>query len=61
MLTPEAVAIVLGLEVNYPLPNQDGCSTLANTQCPLEEGEYTSYVFNMNVLAIFPKVCKTRR
>lgn len=59
VLKPEVVAYALGVEVNYPLDEPNGCNALINAQCPIEEGEVVNYMLNMQVLSIFPTVCFT--
>lgn len=55
--SPQARATAAGVTLNYPLTSQKkGCDFLQNTQCPLEEQEYTSYILTMPVLSVFPKV-----
>lgn len=53
---PNALAIAMGINVTYPLGQDDGCDSVINTPCPLAENEYIEYTYKMFILPIFPKV-----
>lgn len=53
---PQALALVEGLQVSYPLGQDDGCKGVTNTPCPLAENEFIEYTYTMFILPIFPKV-----
>lgn len=55
-LSPEVIAHALGLEVNYPLPEQDGCNSLIDIRCPIEQNEIVLYNLKMPILSIYPTV-----
>ncbi|XP_022903651.1 NPC intracellular cholesterol transporter 2 [Onthophagus taurus] len=56
VLRPETIAYALGVEVNYPLDEPDGCKALVDRFCPIDEGETVKYKLQMPVLDIFPKI-----
>lgn len=56
---PNALAFVMGLNVTYPLGQDDGCVGVTNTPCPLAEGEYVEYTYGMFIFPIFPEVSLT--
>ncbi|KYB27613.1 NPC intracellular cholesterol transporter 2 homolog a [Tribolium castaneum] len=56
---PMALAIALGVNVTYPLGQDDGCVGVTNTPCPLAENEYIEYTYSMYILPIFPKISFT--
>ncbi|RZC40355.1 E1 DerP2 DerF2 domain containing protein [Asbolus verrucosus] len=53
---PSAIAHAMGLNVPYPLGQDDGCVGVMNTPCPLAEGEYIEYTYSMFILPIFPEI-----
>lgn len=53
---PKGHAKVMGIEMDYPLGQDDGCVGVTNTPCPIAEGEYVEYSYGMFVLPIFPAV-----
>ncbi|EFA04656.1 hypothetical protein TcasGA2_TC014068 [Tribolium castaneum] len=53
---PQALAMVMGLNVTYPLGQDDGCDGVTNTPCPLAENEYVEYTYGMYLLPFFPEV-----
>ncbi|XP_044266259.1 uncharacterized protein LOC123012423 [Tribolium madens] len=56
---PNALASVMGVNVTYPLGQDDGCVGVTNTPCPLAENEYIEYTYGMLILPIFPEVSLT--
>jgi Niemann-Pick C2 protein len=55
---PNALALAMGINISYPLQQDDGCVGVTNTPCPLANGEYIEYTYSMFILPIFPKVKK---
>ncbi|KAJ3634131.1 hypothetical protein MTP99_011038 [Tenebrio molitor] len=55
-IAPRAQAVVMGLNLSYPLGQDDACDGVTNTPCPLAKGEYIEYSYGMLVLDIFPEV-----
>ncbi|XP_063914683.1 NPC intracellular cholesterol transporter 2 homolog a-like [Zophobas morio] len=56
---PNAVALAMGIKVDYPLDQDDACDGVTNTPCPLAENEYIEYTYSMYILPIFPKISFT--
>jgi hypothetical protein len=56
MLKPFLQAIVLGLPVEYTLPQTNACKSLPEKMCPLAEDEQVTYVLKMPVLSVYPPV-----
>ncbi|KYB27614.1 uncharacterized protein LOC663453 [Tribolium castaneum] len=53
---PNAVASLMGINVTYPLDQDDACVGITNTKCPIEEGEQVEYTYGMYILPVFPEV-----
>lgn len=56
---PRVQAGVLGLWVDYPLPQEisEGCDTLQDgARCPLSAGEDVEYLFNFDVAENYPRI-----
>lgn len=47
---------VLGLTIDYPLPDQDVCANLIFGGCPLSEGDEATYQLIMPILTEYPLV-----
>ncbi|XP_069689076.1 NPC intracellular cholesterol transporter 2-like [Periplaneta americana] len=52
----QSIVEILGGVVEYPLPQPDGCQSLVNSACPLEEGDGATYQLTLPVLSEYPKV-----
>ncbi|XP_067007832.1 NPC intracellular cholesterol transporter 2 [Anabrus simplex] len=55
-LTPQVKATSAGITIDYPLPQQDGCKSLTNSECPLAAGEEVTYRLEMPILEAYPLV-----
>lgn len=55
-LRPKALVTVLGLTIDYPLPDQDVCANLVFGGCPLSEGDDATYHLIMPILNEYPLV-----
>lgn len=58
-LTALVKAYVLGVSIDYPLPEPDACKGLVEGACPIEAGQ--QYVYNLlfALLDVFPSVRTT--
>jgi ML domain len=55
-LKPQVLATVLGLTIDFPLPDQDVCANLIFGGCPLSEGDEATYQLIMPILNEYPLV-----
>lgn len=53
---PKIIAHALGIDVDYPLAEPNGCNQLVDDECPLEEGQRVLYATSMEVLSFYPNV-----
>jgi hypothetical protein len=56
VLTPQVTAYAFGVRAVYQLPTdqQDGCSLISGTRCPLSAGEFATYTMTMPVSVEYP-------
>jgi Niemann-Pick C2 protein len=55
-LNVKVKATVLGLTVDYPLPEPNACNSLIDSACPLEAGDLATYELKLPITAIIPTV-----
>ncbi|XP_068081545.1 NPC intracellular cholesterol transporter 2 [Anabrus simplex] len=55
-LTPQVKATAAGITIDYPLPQQDGCKSITNSECPLGAGEEVTYRLEMPILQAYPLI-----
>ncbi|XP_044266260.1 NPC intracellular cholesterol transporter 2 homolog a isoform X1 [Tribolium madens] len=55
-IAPNALANVMGINVTYPLGQDNACDGITNTKCPIEKGQQVEYTYGMTILPIFPEV-----
>jgi len=55
-LTPRVRVNIFGITINYPYPERDGCKSLTNGECPLDEGDRATYNLRMPIDANYPSV-----
>ncbi|KAK0182848.1 hypothetical protein PV327_000940 [Microctonus hyperodae] len=48
-LKPVVLIRLFDESINYPLPEQDACTSLINNNCPLDEGESVTYALKMPI------------
>lgn len=48
-LKPVVLIRLFGESINYPLPEQDACTSLIDNDCPLDEGESVTYALKMPI------------
>lgn len=53
---PKVLATALGLDIDYPLNESEGCKELVDDECPLEEGQRVIYATTMEIKKSFPTV-----
>jgi hypothetical protein len=58
-LRPLVMVTVLGLTIDYPLPDQDVCANLIWGGCPLSPGDEATYNLIMPILNEYPLVSLT--
>lgn len=46
----------MGVELDYPLGQDDACDGFINTQCPIVTNEKVNYRYALTIPAIFPEV-----
>jgi hypothetical protein len=51
-------ATVLGLPVNYSLPQTNACKSLLEKTCPLTKDEKVTYKLKMPILSLYPPVSR---
>jgi Niemann-Pick C2 protein len=55
-LNVQVKATVLGITVNYPLPEPDACKSLVDSACPLEAGDLATYKLDLPITPVIPTV-----
>ncbi|KAK9719675.1 ML domain [Popillia japonica] len=55
-LRPEAVAIISGISIIYPVAEPDGCKSLVNSTCPINADEIVHYQLQVPILSSYPTV-----
>jgi Niemann-Pick C2 protein len=55
-LNAKVKATVLGITVDYPLPQPDACKSLIDSACPLEAGDLATYKLTLPITPIIPTV-----
>jgi Niemann-Pick C2 protein len=55
-LNTKVKATVLGLTVDYPLPEPDACKSLIDSACPLEAGDLATYKLELPITPVIPTV-----
>ncbi|XP_065161509.1 NPC intracellular cholesterol transporter 2-like [Atheta coriaria] len=53
---PKVLATALGLDIDYPLNESEGCKELVDDECPLEEGQRVIYATTMEIKKSFPTI-----
>jgi Niemann-Pick C2 protein len=49
-------ATVLGITVDYPLPEPDACQSLVDSACPFEAGDLGTYKLDLPISEAVPQV-----
>lgn len=49
----------MGIDVSYPLNQDDACDGITNTKCPVEKNQEIEYTYGMSILPIFPEITLT--
>ncbi|PNF29458.1 hypothetical protein B7P43_G04564 [Cryptotermes secundus] len=55
-LNVKVKATVLGITVDYPLPQPDACKSLIDSACPLEAGDIATYTLDLPITPVIPTV-----
>uniref|UniRef100_V5I9K2 MD-2-related lipid-recognition domain-containing protein n=2 Tax=Anoplophora glabripennis TaxID=217634 RepID=V5I9K2_ANOGL len=58
-IKPKIIATAIGVELEYPLGEDDACVGILNTNCPVSAGELVEYAHTMHILDIFPEAAVT--
>lgn len=59
-MKPKIHASCMGVELDYPLGQDDACDGFINTQCPIVANEKVNYRYALTIPAIFPEVSVVR-
>ncbi|XP_066253650.1 NPC intracellular cholesterol transporter 2-like isoform X2 [Euwallacea similis] len=58
---PKIHASCMGVELDYPLGQDDACEGFTDTQCPIVANENVNYQYKLTIPNIFPEVTVTLR
>ncbi|XP_066139179.1 NPC intracellular cholesterol transporter 2 homolog a-like [Euwallacea fornicatus] len=58
-IKPKVHASCMGVEMDYPLNQDDACEGFTNTQCPIVPNELVNYQYKLTIPPIFPEVTVT--
>ncbi|KAL1513642.1 hypothetical protein ABEB36_003031 [Hypothenemus hampei] len=58
---PNIHASCMGVELDYPLNQDNACVGFTNTQCPVVENEFVNYQYKLTIPSIFAEVTVTLR